>query len=70
MSSANDAVITVTDQGSEMISGRKENTPHFKHDLVVSKFMTDTNPLAPSIKHTLVKGAFISIATSFRSKLR
>jgi hypothetical protein len=70
MSSANDAVITVTAQGSEMVSGRKENTPHFKHDLVVSKFMTDTNPLASSIKYTLVKGAFISIATSFRSKLR
>jgi hypothetical protein len=49
MSCANDAVITVTDPGSEMISDRKKNTPHPKHDIVVSKFMTETNRLAPSI---------------------
>jgi hypothetical protein len=70
MSCADDAVIIVTDLGSEMISDRKENTLQLKHDIVVSKFMTETYRLAPSIKYKLVKGALISIAISFRSKLR
>lgn len=69
MLSANDAVITVTVQGSEMISDRKENTLHLNLDLIVSKLINETNRLASSIKYTLIKSALTSVVIAFRSKL-